>query len=159
MNKKYYNYILLFIVALVWGTIIWKLLNKDSDNDEAYFAKPEIKQQLSNTKRDTFALELNYSDPFLKQTKRAYTAIKKTKTKKRTKPIVKKAAMQWPLIEYKGYIVNKKLNKKIAILKINNKQDYFEIGKSNRFNINLLNIKENSVKIKYKSETKEVKKL
>lgn len=62
-SKKITTYILLGASIIIWGTIVWRLVEAFS-KDEIAVQKSASRPLVSNT--DSMVLVLNYDDPFLK---------------------------------------------------------------------------------------------
>ena len=67
-QSKSLQYLLLGLVAIIWGAIsyqIWQYL-KPEDGDDLYTGQ-QFNPKLKEASRDTFSLSLNYPDPFTGQ--------------------------------------------------------------------------------------------
>lgn len=123
MKSKKSLYILIPLVVVVWGIIIFRVLNMTGN--------PEINNVLEfHVANDTDAivfekpkkLLLNYADPFLKNLPKAEKQSKNSGYVSlfNNNPEPKIKEIDWPEVNYQGIIENK--NKKVAIIKINDKK-------------------------------------
>ena len=123
-NKKL-QYLLLGLVILIWGTLIYNFMSWSGDAEylvsEDYTILP-VNQGNSTTARDSFAIHLDWSDPFKanrsgksrssgsSSSSSAATAPKKKYTRPAPPPIPgskeDKAKAVFPTIVYKGYSIN-----------------------------------------------------
>ncbi|KDN54701.1 hypothetical protein FEM21_22150 [Flavobacterium seoulense] len=99
------------------------------------------------SKRDSFAINTDYRDPFLGKMYSSETvkSAKKKTTPKKTEPLV------WPTIQYKGIVSDTKEKSKIFMLVINNQTHLMRKGQTE----NEIYLKEGdreSVYVKYKGQ-------
>lgn len=111
---------------IIWSVIGYqifiRLTHKEDITTFKQATKPII---LQNDSSFSFALSLNYPDPFLKEMYR-YT---KKKEKKFKTVSVHKESLVLPEMAYIGFILSKQ-DKKIAIVKIENRERMMNIGDS-----------------------------
>ena len=164
MKNKKLLYILVPSFILVWGLVVLRIIN---------FFGPEEGTVLRNnksfvTKNDTviktdFKLIASYADPFLKDNKQLHTspvlrsapADLPVRSDARTmiaSPPAKKA-VSWPAINYGGIIVNKKNERKTALLSINNSQFIVSPGNTLQ-SITIEAVYPDSIKLIYGEEAK-----
>ena len=129
MKNKKLAYILLPVVLLIWGAVIWQLVDKPAVDmpmgNTTTFESEEVPEL-----NDTIKLVLNYEDPFLK--KRPKHRIRNSQSnngsrnnaRKKVSRIQKKpvlaARIQWPTISYSGKIntgVLVSINKRAHVIK------------------------------------------
>lgn len=116
MKKKKSIYILLPVVLLIWAMVIYQFFsfsNPDVPNTVAstnYAIKP-----IAIPERDTFAIDVNYRDPFLGK---MYLPNKATKNTKRQKPKVT-TPIVFPRVVYKGIVSDNKNEVKVFMVIIN----------------------------------------
>jgi len=127
MKNKKVQVVLIIVVLLIWGTILYKFLfyNDDEQKSEIVFRNEKEKEN-TNIIPDTFNLLCNYNDPFLSGvvfheniTESADDKESETKLpeiKNVIKPVV------WPELKYCGLIQNIKSESKTGLLKINKKE-------------------------------------
>jgi hypothetical protein len=157
MKKKTINYILGFVVLLVWGMIFYKVINAAWGGDDTIPALPaaHLKEKTYDdfaVKKDTTKLNLNYRDPFklsvahpIDTTKRV--AVVKAKIISTPIPV----RIDWNFIKYSGYIANPTTKKIISILVINGKSAMLSEGETAE-NVKLLKNMRDSVKISFKNK-------
>lgn len=137
-------YVLLPIVILIWGLIIYRLLDITGSTESISLTAP-IKNQLRSSEeslRD--ALSLNYEDPFGLETPKRV----KPQSKKKTKNRRNRKTNPWPDIKYNGLVRAKKTNKQIAIISIENRQ-YFFFPEQQHQQIKLLQAWKDSARVSY----------
>lgn len=155
MKKKTKTYILLLVVALIWGVIIYKLLAGFSGNNVTeQIQLPVI--TVDTTQRevfDTIPLSLNYRDPFLKN---RYT-VRKAKVTSQTRVVKKRVEKKivkrvyWPQVQFDGLIVSKE--SKLAMLRIN-KKSYIVAQGALEQNVTVVKAFQDSILLSYKYEEK-----
>src|ERR1700761_2669757 len=111
MKSKKLTYLLIVIVAGLWGLIIYRVLGAVSaDHDTSVQAPVSIVKEAYNdfsVPKDTAKLLLNYPDPFGATKERDTVTLKPTKLVSHSiLPVVTKPAMNWSFITYSGYIRN-----------------------------------------------------
>ena len=151
MKNKKNIYILLPLVLFVWGAVLYQVFSfTKSDeipavNNSEFTIKP-----LKINKRESFAINVNYRDPFLGKMyapqSASNTKVKSSKTVKESKP---KETLVWPTILYKGIISDSKEKNKIFMIVIDNKNYYMKIGDTEN-EIFLKSGDKESIYVKYK---------
>ena len=134
MNEKKIRIFLIILASFVWILIIWKIFNKNSakyelENNYKLFSNKD--KDIS--KIDSFEIQTNYKDPFLKNSYYSSNIKPKVKTKitsaKEPKKVVKKPKNQnIPNITYKGLIKSK--NQKTGNIIYNQKSQLITESKS-----------------------------
>lgn len=153
MKNKKNIYILLPVVLFVWGSVLYQLFSFTNTDEISPAEKSEfIIKPLKIKERQTFAIDVNYRDPFLGKMyspeKTPNIKTKSSKVKKESKP---KEVLVWPIVLYKGMIsdTKEKEKKKVFILIIDGKNHYMKIGDT-QSEIFLKAGDKESVYIKYK---------
>jgi len=124
MNQKVLRYFLFAALAVVWGLIIYKIVNGPDHNDNAAPPLTVKAESGYNTTRDSFILIANYSDPFLPDDSVYSEEIGKTATAEIKKETINtKPKFDLNKILYRGMISNPETKKKVAIVSISGK-DY-----------------------------------
>jgi hypothetical protein len=145
LKTKKKTYILLALVATVWGTIAYKIIA--ALNPELIKTPQQSLAQHSDfkvdIKVDTFSINIVNRDPFLG------TLLKKT-TKKRTKTI---KTIQWQPISYQGTIKQNKTKEQIFIVTIKGTQHLLKKGQV-RDSVTLVYGSTKSVTMRYKNQSK-----
>lgn len=156
MKNKKFTYLLIGLVALIWGFFFYMLFSDNTPTTE-----PQVNTFVAvDAEEDSIPfqeLNLAYKDPFLarKIVSSGYNKINQNPSKssvkpKRQKPAVKKPSniFVWPKVVYGGT-----LNGEKGLLTLNNEQLIAEEGKQiNDFKI--VNIYPDSIRIAYKEKTK-----
>ena len=155
MKNKKFTYLLIGLVALIWGLFFYMLFSNNS---------PQAEQQIIDyepieVESDSIVfkgLNLSYKDPFLARNIVSRGDINLVSTSSRkVKPIIEKTAPNkttpvfiWPRVEYGGT-----LNDNKGLVNLNNHLIIAEEGKVvNEFTI--LNIYPDSIRVSYKEKTK-----
>lgn len=156
MKGKTRKYFLMATVAIIWGLIATQFYTGVPENN--YFTsninsiddfKP--RKVLS---QDTFTIEVDYKDPFLKGMKKKVSRIKSL-PKKVIKP---EKIVQFPSIKYNGLILPKSgATSNVFLVVINGKLELFNIGKTID-DCTLHRGNQNEIVINYKGAEKTIKK-
>lgn len=123
MNQKALRYFLFAALALVWGLIIYKIIN-GLDHRDNVVPVLSVKAETSyNSPKDSFILFADYSDPFLPSDSVYSEEIDKTVGVAINKePIITKPNFDLNKIQYHGMISNPENKKKVAIVSIGGKE-------------------------------------
>ncbi|SHI73661.1 hypothetical protein SAMN04488096_10444 [Mesonia phycicola] len=125
MNKRKLNFILIFILAIIWFFVIYKFVfpfQKSFSNE--IFEKKKVFSEHYYINRDTFSAPIFSRDPFLNYVKNEQFKISKKVTNKNTNIYEKKInhnkySKIWPDIEYLGFLKSEKSLQPLVLLKIN----------------------------------------
>ncbi len=146
-NKKNIK-ILVPIVVLIWGLVIYNIVDAFSSEDMAMlkntastFKAPEVH------KKEAFALLPIARDPFLG------TMYHKPKAKKTTRKTIRQEIV-WPSIKYEGFISGTSKKTSVYLLNINGQQHLVKKGDTLQ-NIKVIRGNQENLKLKYKGQTKE----
>lgn len=146
-------YILLSLVAFIWGAIIFQIIGAFSDENPVVSDAKEISVSPLKTKeRDTFSLGEIKRDPFLG----TLYIPKKKENKLPLKPKTKKEPMIWPPIQYKGVVSGQNSANAIYLIQINNIDQLIKL-KETISEVTLLKAFSNSIQVRYKGKVKEYK--
>ncbi|MGL5890719.1 MAG: hypothetical protein ACRC3B_12580 [Bacteroidia bacterium] len=110
MKSKRTTYLLMAVVAGIWGLIGWKVWKGlQGDDDLALPAERVVQSGKKNQLSDSFELIANYRDPFLGRTMQqtstvAATTVRTTGTAKTTITKPEPPVNTWPEIRYGGFI-------------------------------------------------------
>lgn len=141
-------YILLPIVAIVWGLIAYRVVKYVGQSNTLTPTLPvtEIKFEPEKFEADTFSILANYADPFeadMHLASSSSIAIPHIPTV--NQPVQTQAEKQSePTVLYNGMISNKKWKRTFALLKVNGKQNLLMINETAN-NIKLLKISPDSI--------------
>ncbi|MBS1520718.1 MAG: hypothetical protein JST50_06975 [Bacteroidetes bacterium] len=158
MKNKKLTYLLIVIVAGLWGLIIYSVLGAVSADDDTSAQAPiSIVKEAYNdfsVPKDTAKLLLNYRDPFGIVKQKDTTSIKAVKSLAHpVVPAVTKPAMNWSFITYSGYIRNPSTKKLITLVNINGQNTTLSEGES-KSQVKLLKNLRDSIKVSYAGKTK-----
>lgn len=127
MKNKQLIYILIPLVLIIWGLIIYKIINHvNHGKDNSMDTLPFTKVIRSSSNSDTLSLALYYRDPFLHGIIRPVSGSISSNdllSNKGSLTIATKATVNFPGTRYFGFVVNAKNKQKLGLLKIDNK-DY-----------------------------------
>lgn len=139
------------IVLFVWGGVLYQLFSFTSTEEVNATEHRELTiKPLKIKERQTFAINVNYRDPFLGKMYIPEKAVKiKAKSTKTAKPSKPQETLVWPTILYKGMISDTKEKKKVFILIIDGKNHYMKAGETQN-EIFLKEGDKESVYVKYK---------
>ncbi|MBN1115640.1 MAG: hypothetical protein JXA77_00425 [Bacteroidales bacterium] len=135
MKNKTTTYILVCLVAIIWGVVAFKIFNhihQATIVDEEFIpgsGNSQIKLQFNEKPK----LLLNYDDPFLKEN--VYQSNTKTTNRvvydvssgnisgriKTNNSLTPKEEIIWPGISYSGIILNDKTHEELTIVEISDK--------------------------------------
>lgn len=163
MGKKKINIILILIVLGLWGTVGYKIINKQFSNNKTISNKQDQIDniEINRINKDTFILEKLSHDPFLnKQPQTTISSLKEIKTNKTPSrkavvyaPAKTNSSLKWPILKYYGYILSKGRNNEVVLLKIDSKLCKLKLNTP----LNGLIIKKkykDSIEVYFNSETK-----
>jgi len=146
-NKKNIK-ILLPIVIVIWGLVIYTIIDAFSSEDMAVlknvtsvFKAPKI------NKKETFTMLPVQSDPFLGT---LYRKANNTKTTKRR--VAQK--IKWPTIKYEGIISGRGKKLAVYIISINGEQHLLKKGDTIQ-HLKVIKGSQESLRLKFKGQTKE----
>lgn len=132
MGDKIKKYILLIVVVLIWGIIVFKIVNLTNPTPPPFKTNYDSVKKLQNSRIDTFNLLLNYRDPFVyyknfrkheSQASLSNTIVKGNPIKKLTP----KQEVKWPDVLYGGIIKNNLSGKQVFLITINSKEYLMKI--------------------------------
>ncbi|MFH6996020.1 hypothetical protein [Flavobacterium sp. FlaQc-48] len=131
MSKKKINIILILVVFGLWGTVGYKILNRQLTTDDTILQKQNQQSNvtINQINKDTFELKKINRDPFLNKefqitsTAPGQTVFNYLPVKKKIIPAISKADsnLSWPVLNYYGYIASKERNEEVVLLKIDSK--------------------------------------
>jgi len=150
MKNKKNIYILLPLVLLVWGAVLFQLFSFTSSDEITVADNPEFTfKPIKVNKRESFAINVNYRDPFLGKMYANETNTTPKKIHSAAPKTVKKPELVWPKITYKGSIADSKGKNTLYILIIDGKNYYMKIGDTEN-EIFLKSGDKESIYVKYK---------
>ena len=156
MKNKKFTYLLIGLVALIWGFFFYILFSDSSTSTEIQTNNFEI----SEIKDDSIffkELDLSYDDPFFKRKiiSKGYKQIQPSVNQNIVPPKAKKTAVKktvnkfvWPKVEYGGTLNNVKglVTLKNQLLIVTEGQDFEEFK--------IINLYPDSIRISYREKTK-----
>ncbi|MBI1286285.1 MAG: hypothetical protein GC178_01790 [Flavobacteriales bacterium] len=121
MKDKKTLVVLIPALIIVWGMIIYRLVETFSEDDPTVeiFARTEAPVESEHI---TYALQLDYPDPFLKAEirKAVVKDVKKSSTKPQKKPVQRKVReTPAPKLRYNGRVENRTSNEERHLISIN----------------------------------------
>lgn len=146
MKNKKSVYVLLPLVLFIWGAVMYQFFSFSTTEEEVAVPTNEISlKPIQPIKRDSFAINTNYRDPFLGK---VYTA-KKDSVPKKKKAVKVVEPLVWPNIQYRGIVSDTKEKSKIFMLVINKKTYLMRKGQTEN-DVYLKDGDRESVYVKYK---------
>lgn len=127
MNQKALRYFLIAGLALVWGTIIYKVVDKLNQNDHTVHEIYKAVKFDYNMPKDSFVLIANYPDPFLPGEDTISPGNDRSRPIAGDQVVNKEIIPPKPTfdlnkIQYFGMIVNPEKKKRIAMISIAGKE-------------------------------------
>ena len=124
-NKKI-TYLLIMLVALIWGMIFYKIYSKFGEKKQIERSSPLSVVAIENGLRDSvFTLSLDYPDPFLKGMGQSSETPLVSAAKNTGNPMI----VSWPLIEYRGLLTSNSKNESTGLLRIQSSNLLVKQGK------------------------------
>lgn len=169
MKNKSVTYLLLAVVAVVWGLIVWKIISHYGDEGTITAIQQSTKIDIRNSNHDsTYRLELNYPDPFLRgntagitergnndqqvfTNQQRSTTVRKIKVEKSKPVITPPEVIDWSFLKYIGLIGNRNSTQKIGLVTIHNK-DHVIKEKEVFEGVSIVRIGKDSLYIDYKNQ-------
>ncbi len=172
MKNKKTTYLLVILTVVVWGAIIYRIIDHihgSNDVPRSSLLIPDTEPLFSEI--DTaYTLKLNYKDPFLKggnSYTRTATGTKKEPVRQSNnirrriyqsnQPKVETKKTDWPDIQFSGIILNEKTNEKLGLVQVKTESFLFRVNET-RNEIQLLELYPDSVIVKFQNEVKTIKK-
>lgn len=150
LKSKKGIYILLPIVAIVWGAIIFQVVDAFSDNENVVVNTTNIQFKTIKTKeRSKFNISQVIRDPFL-----GTLYLPKKEPIKKNKRSVKKDTIKWPTIRYKGLVSAQDASVSVFLIEINGADQILKI-KETYNEVKLLKGNSSSIKLRFKGKTKQ----
>lgn len=164
MKNKKMTYFLVPVVIIIWGLVIYKIFSyTDSSSDKNAIPTISNQKETIAIEKDTFSIIADYKDPFLGKNISIYDEDYNNETEsendKKKVPEVKKEEpkinIKWPSIIYGGIIYNAKTKKSVGLVKINNR-DYLG-NKGNKIEeIEIVEMYNDSIKVKFSEQLKTI---
>ena len=159
LSKKTINVVLICVVISLWGTVLYKYVNRFFIEDTTLISQdnPNFNLTFNVIEKDTFKLSKLKRDPFLNKmyTNTERVTYKKTALKNTLpKPIViteQSKFVAFPNIEYFGYIKSKNKSEELVLLKVNNRLERVKIN-SNIDGLVIKKIYKDSIEIYFNKE-------
>jgi hypothetical protein len=163
MDNKYFKFILIGAVILVWGGIIYRIIYGLSPGDapanvRISMPKPEMRLTI-----DTFYLNADYTDPFLPEEDSVNidSGSKRSNITPVSIGVSKEHLTQETVaavIQFNGVIANPSKKKRVAIVTTQGKE--FLVNEGDKIdNIRIFKIGKNSIYLFYKGEGFTIRKL
>jgi hypothetical protein len=161
MKNKFFQYLLIVLVLLVWSIIFLKIFKRIKGTDD--FSMSNNTTLVTKAKlaaADTFFINSNYGNPFVEFIGDEMETAKENTDDANAENNTYVAAIpvNWPKISYSGIIVNKKnVDFKVALMKIEN-SDYLVKKNDIVKDIKVNNLFSDSITLTYKGALKTFKK-
>lgn len=150
MKNKWFTYLLIVVVLLVWGLILSRLIS--STESTPNLAVSNLLRTDTLKVPTKYTLLLNYQEPFL------HTKYKPINTRTKHVQVKKRVNPEIPNVKYKGLIRNKKNPRNtIVLLEIENTESYMKVNQV-VLGIKLLKFEEKKVLISKDGVKFEIKK-
>lgn len=158
-SKKAINLGLICLVIALWGTVLYKYINRFFISEGNFVSQTEYYSDLSSkiVKKDTFKLLKLKRDPFLNKNfvsqKNIVQPQKEFNKPRKLSVSNSNSVVDFPSIKYYGYIKSKSKNEELVLLKINNRLERVKVNSS----INGLvvkNIYKDSIEISYNKQNR-----
>jgi hypothetical protein len=163
MKNKRTTYLLMAVVAAIWGLIGWKIW-KGLQGDDDFNVEPEavLNAKNKNTLSDSFELILNYRDPFLDKPAIAVSSpsVPTNSLPKQTvvtSPKPEPITASWPEIRYGGLVKRTGQEKSAAFVSVNGKSEIVTVGQQIT-DITIIRIWRDSVEVQRGKEKRIIKK-
>lgn len=158
MKSKRTTYLLMAVVAGIWGLIGWKVWKGlQGDDNSAMPAEHIVQSKKKNQVSDSFELIANYRDPFLgraiQQIPTVTAAVRTTQTEK---PIITKLeppVNTWPEIRYGGFVKKSGQENGAGFLIVNGSSEIVTRGQTIQ-NITIVQLWRDSVQVMRGKERK-----
>lgn len=167
-NNKKLTYILIPVVLIIWGGILFKIMQYRSSDETSGNSIPSYTENKEIAmEKDSFSLIADYNDPFIKRRysppkEKSSSAESKVVSTRRNRspqrsPRVNRRRVRWPNIAYGGVIINENNKELTALINLNNTNrllyegDVFE-------DVTLLEIYNDSIIVSYMDEQKTIPK-
>jgi hypothetical protein len=163
MKSKRTTYLLMAVVAGIWGLIGWKVWKGlQGDDDFALPAERIVQSKKNKQLTDSFELIANYRDPFLGKTSVAApvvsaTAVRTTPIEKPTNIIQEPPTNTWPEIRYGGFVKKTGQENAAGFLIINGSSEIVSRGQTIQ-NITIVQLWRDSVQVMRGKERRTIKK-
>lgn len=137
-------YVLLPIVIVIWGLIVYKVLDITGSPEEISLTVP-LRDELSTQEQSAReTLSLSYPDPFgLEKPKVVKPHRNRNRTTRRDRSVT-----QWPELKYNGRVTAKNTNRQISIITINDRQHFFVLEQQHE-EVKLLQAWKDSARVSY----------
>lgn len=144
---------LLITVVIIWGLVGFRLYNQFKPKQRHADFTP---RNINEIARDSFSLQLNYNDPFLriKSSKKVVNANQSIVTTKVNKPNTKEQVKKpkWPEIKYYGYA--KKVENTVYLAISIDGENRIVSSKEFIENLQIISFSEDSIMVKRDKENK-----
>ncbi len=162
MKSKRTTYLLMAVVAGIWGLIGWKVWKGlQGDDNSAMPAERVVQSKKKNQLLDSFQLIANYRDPFLgkaiQQTPTVTAAVRTTQTEKPTITKPEPPVNTWPEIRYGGFVKKSGQDNGAGFLIVNGSSEIVTRGQTIQ-NITIVQLWPDSVQVMRGKERKIIRK-
>jgi hypothetical protein len=153
MKNKKMLYLLIPGTLIVWGLIIFKIINNMHSDENPVSQHTLVETAVTENVSDTFSIHPTYRDPFLgKPVQRDDLSEGPSKSSIPATPVIKTPTV-WPAVVYGGIIKNQKLNKEMILLQING-QDFMMKSGETVNGVQLFKVFHDSIEVHFSKEKK-----
>jgi hypothetical protein len=155
MKSKKAVYVLVILIAGVWGVILYRIFNfAASPDDNIELQSSFVPPVLNSNAADTFSIFENYPDPFLVKTEPRIESKKINPV-----PVPKKVVepLKWPAITYGGMIKSHKSNAQLCMVMISGQSNFMKEGDLVS-EIQIKKIYKDSIEVVFQNEKRMVRK-
>lgn len=156
MNKKHINIVLIVVVVGLWGTVLYKYVNRFFVTEDFPYTSQNLSMPIiAKIKKDSFTIQPLERDPFLGK-----LLVKKQNNFTPNNPVIKsfvkknpepKMTNPFPRIQYFGYIKSQDKSEKLILLKVNNKLERVRL-KANIDGLIIEKIYKDSIEVLFNKE-------
>ena len=164
MKNKRITYLLLTLVALIWGMVIYRIVfSKNNDVQLAIEDQFILSEKNNDNSLDSFEIIAKYRDPFLgtRIISNSQSIVnnnsENSNKNRKVKNIIIKEEINWPIIKFSGIIHQTTKMTIVGLLTINNVEYIVRSGEEVE-QVRVNSIYRDSIVLLYKNEMKTVNK-
>lgn len=135
MKNKKQIYVLAPLVLIIWGSIVYQVIDHFRDEGGEWYQNPgkQFNDEVLKPESTSFRLRADYSDPFLRELEKDMDntdeTVQATRSQSnqiggRRRSVRRVRTTQWPEIVYGGVVSKTNTGKQILLVNVNAK-DYF----------------------------------
>lgn len=163
MKNKKLTYFLLLVVVSLWGYLLYTVFGAVNNNKDHTLPTPTVQQKIEDLNyykmKSQDSLALNYRDPLYAPQEAtqpsAQTEMTATSSPAPTSTYMPPALPPETPIVYAGFIENEEKKKRVAIVKIANKQYMIATGETQE-GVTVQEVQHTYIRIQHKGKTKTI---